>query len=366
MITAARNDRFQFVIAQLRDYIRLNGLQPGSRLPSERSFEQLLQVSRATVNKAIACLLAQGYLVREGYQLRVASPVGTKPHAPAIHVLTTHAEHQRRTLVRHDLVEAAHDGAGFFSTYVIPMLAKTPMEQREQLQELIESGKCQGFIIWPAAPAQLNDLLQQCVERDIPFVLCDQDLGNFNLISTDNEYGAALAVGHLVELGHRELAYVTDSLAAPSLVHRKGGYEQACYAKRLLASVERVIEIPSIDLATVRGALKRLRTEYPEVTGVFCSNDLLAIHLMGLAREAGVEIPRQLSVVGFDDIDASALSSPGLTTIAQDFHQLGVIATDTLFRQLLSGGGKPGTAPCRMRLHPQFVLRASTAPPRIA
>lgn len=364
MITSARSERFQYVITQLMDYIRTNGLQPGNRLPSEREFEELWQVSRATVNKAIACLVAQGYLVREGYQLRVASPVGAKLHAPAIHVLSTHAQYQRSTLVRHDLVEAAHDGAAFFSTHVIPMLAKTAVEQREQLRELIESGKCRGFIIWPAAPANLSDLLQQCVDRGIPFVLCDLDLGNFNFVATDNEHGAALAVQHLVELGHRELAYLTDCLAVPSLVHRKEGYQQACYARRLLPSVERVIEIPSIGRDTVREAFKRLRSEYPQVTGVFCSNDVLALHLMNLAQEAGLEIPSQLSVVGFDDIDASALSSPRLTTIAQDFHQLGVIATDTLFRQLLRGGGKPATSPCRLRLHPQFILRSSTAPPR--
>lgn len=363
-MTSTRNKiRFQAVIAQLIDYIDQNELPPGSRLPSERTFEQLWHVSRPTVNKAIACLVAQGRLVREGYRLSVASPIAARVSAPPIHVLCPHAEYQRTTLVRHDLVESAYDGAAFLNTHVIPLLARTGDEQREQLIQLLAAGNCHGFVIWPVSHAPLQDVLEQFTDRGIPFVLCDLDLGDFNFVGTDNEEGAAMAVRHLVELGHRELAYVTDSLSNLPLSRRKDGYGQTCYVNHLLPSIARVIEISSINPETVRDAWNRLRSDYPEVTGVFCSNDLLALHLMRLAQKDGVEIPRQLSVVGFDDIDASALSAPALTTIAQDFYQLGVMATDMLFRQLVRPGGKPN-APCRLRLHPQFVLRASTAAPR--
>lgn len=358
--TNPRDAQFQMVCTRLLEYIKEQGLAAGSRLPSERSFEQMWNVSRPTINKAIACLAAQGHVQRVGNRLTVAAPASLQKSAPAIHVLCPHVEYQRATLVRHDLVESAYDGAAYHNSNVIPLLAHSAEEQREQLRALLTSGQCEGFVMWPLAHADIQDILHQIHQKGIPFVVCDQDMGEFDFVGIDNENGAAMAVSHLAELGHTELAYLSDSLAVPTLVQRKNGYQQACYTHRLLSSIDRIIEVPSITPETSHDALRQLRARHPDVTAVFCSNDLLALNLIRIAQETGLRIPEQLSIVGFDDIDASSLTAPTLTTIAQDFRQQGIIATTLLFQRLMDKERHQAAAPCRLRLYPRFVKRMST------
>lgn len=358
--THARGVQFRTVSAKLLDYIKEHGLKPGSRLPAERTFEQMWNISRPTINKAIACLAAQGYVQREGYRLTVSAPNSAPAQSPSIHVLCSQAEYQRATLVRHDLVESAYDVAARNNSTVIPLLARTREEQCDQLRTLLASEDCGGFVIWPLAQGEIRDILLQIREKGTPFVVCDLDMEDFDFVGIDNESGAAMAVNHLAELGHSELAYLTDSLSIPTLAQRRNGYQHACYANRLLPSIDRVIEVPGITPGTCYEALQQLRTGHPEVTAVFCSNDLLALNLIRIAGESGIQIPGQLSVVGFDDIDASALTTPALTTIAQDFHQQGIIATMLLFQRLLDRKRHQASAPCRLRLHPRFMHRMST------
>jgi GntR family transcriptional regulator of arabinose operon len=219
----SRHLRYQEVIVRILEYIRKNEIPPEGRLPSEREWMSQWKVSQPTVNKAVACLMAEGRLRREGYRLFVANQDEIRPQTPPIHVLCPHVEYQRTVLVQHDLVEAAHDTAAIFHGQITPRLAKTPAEQRLHVAQLLRE-KVAGFLIWPISNASLEDLFVQCQASGIPFVICDADIGRFDYVGIDNEIGVRLALAHLIALGHRQIAYLTDRpRLSPSLQRRGRG-----------------------------------------------------------------------------------------------------------------------------------------------
>lgn len=361
----------EIVIPKYRDacrrimaYIQDNNLGAGSRLPSEREFCELWGISQPTINKAVTSLVAEGQLHRQGHKLFITVQESVVV-APPIHVLCTHAEYQRTQLIRHDLVEAAHDVALSVNTNVIPLLARQPEEQRQQLTHLLQTST-PGFVIWPMSYTDMSDLFDQFNKRGIPFVVCDTCNGPYDFVGIDNEKGGTLAVQHLRSLGHRQLAYVTDdNLNFPSLKSRCNGYQCACFAEELMRSMDRVIHVSGIDREAAVSAADRIQALCPDVTAVYCSNDVLALHLMEVMKERDVMIPRDLSIVGFDGIDAAQMSQPKLTTVSQDFYQIGVVAVERLFSRIRQGPHATGPQRWRMRIEPSLIVRESTAAPRV-
>jgi DNA-binding LacI/PurR family transcriptional regulator len=344
---------------QILQYVREHSLKPGARVPSEREFQRIWSVPRPAVSRAIANLLAKGYLRRQGYKLTVA-PHSEAPAAPVIHVLHPHHSSQESAFIREQLIEAAHDVATAFHTHVIPILANTAIQQSQQLAALLKTGT-HGFILWPLPGTKVTHLLEQFTAAGVPFITCDLDFGYPYFVGTDNEAGMGLAIDHLHDLGHRRLAYVTQSLEIVSLQHRRDGYVGRCQARGLDESAAAIIEVSSVSVEAARQAWNRLRKNHPSATAVCCSNDLLALRLMECARDAGVDVPAQLSVVGFDDIEPASFATPPLTTVAQDFYEIGVLAAHTLYQRLRAGQSRRPLRPIRIRLEPYLIQRDSTA-----
>jgi len=357
---------YRDVTQKILDYIDEQKIPFDGRLPSERKFMSLWNVSQPTVNKAIACLIAMGQLRREGYRLYVAVNELKAPSEQPIHALCPHAEYQHTVLIRHDLVEAAHDTAVLFGGQVIAILAKTPVEQRQQVLNLLRQGTA-GFLIWPIKKTPLEDLFVECDQKGIPFVVCDTDFGKFDYVGVDNEIGVRITVVHLLALGHRQIAYITDHLAntppLQSLRRRLDAYRQCCLSSDLKASAKRVIEVTSMSEQECAQAVETLFNRYPEVTAVFCSNDRIALYAMQYAASRGITVPADLSFVGFDNIDAASNSSPPLTTISQGFYNIGLAATELLYRRMRSRNSDRKSAQ-RLRLEPSLIVRDSTTAPR--
>ncbi len=349
---------------RIMEYIQINNLTVGTRLPSEREFCELWGISQPTINKAITSLVAEGQLHREGRKLFISEQTGMITTTTPIHILCPHAEYQRNTLIRHDLVEAAHDVAAAMNTNAIPLLARNAVEQRQQLTHLLRTST-PGFVIWPMSYTDFNDLYEQFSQRNVPFVVCDACTGNFDFVGIDNEYGGLLAVQHLRSLGHRQLAYVSDNnLNFTSLKRRCNGYQYACFSEGLVQSMHRVIQVPGISREAAKIAADALQSDFTDVTAVYCSNDILALHLMDILKERGMVIPNDLSIIGFDGIDAAQISQPTLTTISQDFYQSGVIAVERLFSRIRQAPNVPLSQRWRLRIEPSLIVRESTGAPK--
>lgn len=174
-------------------------------------------------------------------------------------------------------------------------------------------------------------------------------------VYVDNVAAAREAVDYLMTLGHRKIAFVTGTMHSPISIDRDQGYEQALLAggitrdRTLTATGDFTVE------SGVR-AVEVLLAQQRRFTAVFCSNDEMAIGALRAIKSAGLRVPEDVSVVGFDDIRFARYMDPPLTTVAQPKGDLGREAMNMLL-EILRGIG----VPARKRILPtQLVIRGST------
>ncbi|MFJ9845291.1 LacI family DNA-binding transcriptional regulator [Kitasatospora sp. NPDC101155] len=175
------------------------------------------------------------------------------------------------------------------------------------------------------------------------------------MVSVGNREGAGEATGHLLDLGHRTVHH----LAGPSNWLESQDREEG-WRLTLQAAGAPVPDVERGDWSARSGYQAGLRiAQLPDVTAVFCANDHMALGLLRALHEAGRAVPEEISVVGFDDIPEAAYFIPPLTTVRQDFGELGRRALELLVGEL-EGGAKP--SPTHVRIPPELVLRRSVGP----
>ncbi len=205
--------------------------------------------------------------------------------------------------------------------------------------------------------------MEQVRRHDIPVVFLSCSAAWGDVVSADDVRGAHIATRHLIELGHRRIAYVS----IPEVEDRSDHARWQGYGETLRdAGIDGEIRIswsPSSDHARVNGVERRLADVFnrPDgVTAVFATNDVAAIALQEFADRVGLRVPEDLSIVGFDDVPMAGLARIGLTTVAQprdELARLGIAAIADRLSGTLQG--PPRTSLVGVRL----VRRRSTAPP---
>jgi DNA-binding LacI/PurR family transcriptional regulator len=173
-----------------------------------------------------------------------------------------------------------------------------------------------------------------------------------DLVSTDDALGADIAVSHLVDFGHRAIAHIAGFTA----VARRKGYERSMRDRGLDELVE-IIECDETDAGGYDAATQLLaRPGRP--TAIFAVNDVVALGVLAAADDLGVAVPRELSVVGFDDTYLAGLRAVGLTSVAQPGSELAAAMVTALADRLDAGSDKKPSV--RRWLPPRLVVRTST------
>jgi LacI family transcriptional regulator len=205
------------------------------------------------------------------------------------------------------------------------------------------------------------DIVACCKDLRLPLVLVDREIDSLaaDLIEVDHAAGGELATAHLLAQGHARVACIVGPADLRPSQQREAGWRRALAGAGV---TPRADELARGDFGPQGGAaaMRQLLASAHPPTAVFVCNDMMAIGALHAAHEAGVDVPRELSVVGFDDIELAAYTSPPLTTVAQPKEAIGTGAAGLLLERLRDGR----TAPRRAILQPELHLRASTAPPR--
>ena len=190
----------------------------------------------------------------------------------------------------------------------------------------------------------------------VQVVVVDSDAGDrFPVVDTDQSDGARQAVRHLLDLGHRTVWHVTG----PAESYASGRRTQAWRAVleeggRPLPPAERG------DWSALSGYEAGLRlADNPDCTAIFAANDQMALGVLRALHERGRRVPEEVSVVGFDDIPDAAAYLPPLTTVHQDFAEVGRRCVRGLLEQIHDAHAEPGT----VLVPTTLVIRDSTAPP---
>jgi LacI family transcriptional regulator len=195
------------------------------------------------------------------------------------------------------------------------------------------------------------------VHYGAPIVAVDPHTGPTDLptIDSDNLHGARLATEHLIALGHRRIAMLSGRADLQSSHLREGGY------RRALAGLEPLIRVGGYDPAVAADAARELLGSAERPTAIFAANDVSAIATIDVARELGLRVPEDLSVVGFDNIPEAALCEPALTTVEQPLHDMGRLAIDMVV-SLIRGEPVEKT---HITLPTRLVVRQSTREPGV-
>jgi LacI family transcriptional regulator len=212
-------------------------------------------------------------------------------------------------------------------------------------------------------PAESSAELKHLRDEGYPFVVVDPMVPldeDVPVVTAAHFAGARAAVDHLIGLGHERIAAITgvrDWLASRD---RLTGYQSALFSAGLPVRREYVLEGAYTIDTGYKAAVRLLSLDEPP-TAIFAFNDNMAVGALQAAREQGVRVPKHLSIVGFDDLEVAALSTPALTTVRQPLEEMGRIASSLLLRLIEEQPLDAG----HIELSTRLVVRESTAPPAV-
>jgi LacI family transcriptional regulator len=226
--------------------------------------------------------------------------------------------------------------------------------------EVLGAERAAGVIWVPASDHP--ETLQRFRDTHIPLVILDRSVDGENIFSViaDNFRGGYLAGQHLLDLGHRRIGCIVRPVEMEHSHERMRGYQAALAEHGLTPDPDLVVPGGYRFEDGHRAASRLLDAQQPP-TAVFAYNDIMAIGALRAAKDRGLAVPGDLSVVGYDDIPGAAYTDPPLTTIAQPKLAMGRRAAQLLIDSV-NGQASPGEAAVRMQVALQ--QRQSTAPPR--
>ena len=296
---------------------------------SIKDIAKVAGVSHPTVSRA----LSDSPLISEetkGRIQRLAQEMGYSPNALARGLVTrqTYSVGVVVTTIADpfvaEIVQGIEATAHDYGYTVILCNSESAPEREIASVEMLRSKRVDGVIVTASRVGALY--LEYLEQIGGPIVLINnhnEESGRYTFsVSVDNRHGGRLAAEHLVQLGHRRIAYVAGPANHSSDLDRLAGYRQALVEGGIQPDLALVVPGNGRPDGGEK-ALQAILALDPRPTAVFCYNDMTAIGLIHAAQQAGLSIPQDMAVVGFDDILFASYLYPPLTTVAQPKVEMG-------------------------------------------
>ncbi len=204
-----------------------------------------------------------------------------------------------------------------------------------------------------------DPILKECLREGLPVVLVNRadESDSVSSVVTDDRAGIRLAVEHLFDLGHRRIGHVAGPAHISTGYLRRQGFEEAMAARGLTLASNAIVEASAYEREAGEAAAAELLKRNPQLTAIAAANDLLALGVYRAIAAAGLSCPRDISVVGHNDMPLADMVEPPLTTIRIGPREMGHDAA----RLMIARIQEPEAAVKRVVLSPSLVVRASTA-----
>ncbi len=236
--------------------------------------------------------------------------------------------------------------------YAVMLWIGSNIEEEERFfQHVLGNSLFDGAIL--ASAVEKDPLIPWLAESGYPFILIGPpQLGDLNFIDIDNVQGAQLAVTHLTRLGRRRIGTITGPMNMGASLDRLKGYRQAL-EHACIPLDETLVVTGNFNESSGYAAMNTLLQR--QVDAVFAASDMMAVGALRAIAEAGLCVPQQISLIGFDDLPMAAVTNPPLTTIHQPIRELGTLAAQALIN-LLEGKVKQ---PYQLVLPAELVIRGT-------
>jgi LacI family transcriptional regulator len=241
---------------------------------------------------------------------------------------------------------------------IVANSANDPERHRRILAGMVER-QVDGLII---ASATLHDpILDEWLENRAPIVLMNRtdESGRAPAVVNDDLRGIGLAVRHLVELGHKRIAHIAGPDFLSTGAVRLRGFQLACVELGVPELRSAVVRAAAFTREAGRAACVELLARDHEVTAIVAANDLIALGCYDVFAEKGIRCPADISITGYNDAPFVDLVQPPLTTVRINQREMGLEAARILVARMAGHHAITDTL-----LHPEFVQRQSTCPPR--
>ncbi len=240
--------------------------------------------------------------------------------------------------------------------YILMTTVGTRFREPTDVPRFLLEHNVDGVII----AGRVNEKLVAYVDRlGLPLALVDFAVPkkHYSSVQIDNRKGACLAVEHLLSLGHRAIGFVGGDISHPSIAERFDAFKDCLVDHAIPLKPDLIVaDMPGTAVQDGAEGMKVLLDRGSRPTALFAANDAIAIGCMQLARQRGVRIPEDLSLVGFDDIETSAHLEPPLTTIRVLKEELGAAAVRTLVEAVKAKSATTMT----VHVPVELVVRGST------
>jgi LacI family transcriptional regulator len=234
-----------------------------------------------------------------------------------------------------DVARGVEDTANAAGLAVILCNTDEKTTKEEAYLELLEEQRVRGILITPADA--ISSRLTELRRRGTPVVLLDRKATGRDQcsVSVDDRKGGDLAVTHLLESGHRRIAFIGGPLAIAQVSDRLRGAKAAIKRAGLPEAALIVEATAGLNVAAGRLAIQELLrlAKRKAPTAVFCANDLLALGALQELSHQGVRVPQDMAIVGYDDIDFASAAMVPLSSVRQPRHQLGRTAAELLIEE---------------------------------
>lgn len=330
---------YQHIVMDLKAKMESGELKIGDKLPTEAEISKEYSVSRITSKRALTELENENLIYRvQGKGSFVHStPKTNRPSDKSLHeILLILPFHQNSGL------EDFEKGINEFLTgtdYTLNIQSNTTVGQRKLLQTALQSSNS-GVIFYPVTSISDLDVLYQYHLSRFPVVTMDKHIEGipFPSVVSDNFDGAYQATKHLIENNHKRIAFLSSLNVefSSSIRERYFGYLKALFDHNLIDTS--VNDLTERYLTHAEDNGREFYIHFIEsvqeqgITGIIAENDLIAVEIIQIAKELGLSIPDDFSIVGFDNIQLAGFVEPKLTTISQDFLQIGRLAAESLIR----------------------------------
>jgi LacI family transcriptional regulator len=237
--------------------------------------------------------------------------------------------------------------------YALLLWLAEPEIERSSIKKYLNHGIVDGFI---AASINFDEpMIDTLLESNLPFVIIGRHAYEFdmNFVDLDNLAGAEFATQHLIDRGYKRIAHITGPQDMFVGEERLTGYFNVLHANGLVIDDDLIME-GDFSQESGYACTKQLLDHQPDA--IFAASDVMAIGAMQAILDAGMRIPEDVAVIGFDDLPLAAKQNPPLTTIHQPIHQMGYIAVQTLLKAVDNPDGEV----FQTIIRPNLVVRQST------
>jgi DNA-binding LacI/PurR family transcriptional regulator len=263
--------------------------------------------------------------------------------------------------------------SGVHTVNYLPLVMDAQAQRKlfDSYLNLLLERRVEGLIVIASWVFEETNLLADIRKNNVPIIIVGRDLTSRGIrsILVDNESGGALAMRHLKDLGHRDIAVIRGPKEMSDSQPRWHGIQRVAEETKIRLDADLIFELPGLsdpESGFDGGCViaKRLLTANRRFTAVLAFDDLTALGVVRGLAEAGVRVPEDCSVMGFDDVLPAKVATPAITTIRQPLNEMGLQAAEQMLQMLRPTEIARKESSLLFNAEPELVVRMSTAAPK--